>query len=592
MKSTSISHLAWRASTYRWVGSLVILLFAMGLAREAAAVPLVYEGFRYLPAQTLPTMSGGFGWALGTWTGSGQMVDLPPTLSYPTALPSHGDALFNPAAGEAFRNFWVPHDNAGSDLWISFQEMTAAAGGGASVVIFPLSGPSIQVNKNGLGAITLNGNPAGVSAGVGNVDFFLVQVAKFSGGVTVVNLYVNPGPVLGLPSASFSTTMVFLANQFYFRTDPSQWLDEIRVGTTPQDVSQAAGQGTPQFLRIAGPTATTITHFGPDGTLVFSNATVGATYTIQSASSLAAGTSWVDDHQIVASNNVVVDSELIMAIPLWQLMADIPGGTFTMGDTLDGLIDAVPTNVTVSEFYMDQFPVQYGSWRTIYTWAKTHGYGFTFAGAGKKANHPVQTVDWYDCVKWCNARSQIDGLTPVYCLDAAFTQVYTNGETDAVFVNWAGNGYRLPTEAEWERAARAGLIGQRFPWGNTNSESQANYLGTSGINYDLGPVGYNSIGLVGGLPYTSPVGSFAKNGYGLYDMAGNVSEWCQDWWGVPYGQPTTTNPTGPTVGSYRVLRGGSWDNNARYARCAYRDAAESQPYQAYFYVGFRCVRGH
>jgi len=348
-----------------------------------------------------------------------------------------------------------------------------------------------------------------------------------------------------------------------------------------------------KFFRVAGPTVTTITNFGANGMLVWSGATPGATYTVQIATSLADGGNWEDYDQIVASSSV--NTNLLVAFNPPAGMVLIPGGGFTMGNSIGDydIHDANPTVVTVSAFYMDINLVSYSQWQSVYNWATNHGYHFDVPGLGQAANNPVQTVDWYDCVKWSNARSQQAGLTPVYYTDAGLTRVYTNGDTDAVYASWTNSGYRLPTEAEWEKAARGGLNGHRFPWGDTISESQANYNGdTNDYSYDLGPSGYNTNFTAEGQPDTSPVGYFAANNYGLKDMAGNVEEWCWDWYGTPYGQPTATNPTGPLSGTYntRVLRGGAWDGFGWLARCAQREGI-FPPGEEEDDIGFRCVRG-
>jgi formylglycine-generating enzyme required for sulfatase activity len=296
-----------------------------------------------------------------------------------------------------------------------------------------------------------------------------------------------------------------------------------------------------------------------------------------------AGTNLLQAYAEDAAGNVSVTNAVKFRCILPPAgMVLIPAGWFNMGDALDGESDAVPVrSVYVSAFYMDTNLVSYSQWQSVYNWATSQGYGFVNAGAGKATNHPVQTVDWYDVVKWCNARSQQAGLVPVYYTDTNFTKVYTNGETDAIYVNWTNSGYRLPTEAEWEKAARGGLSGQRFPWGNFISETNANYC--------LGPNDYNPIGSIGGTsPATSPVGSFAANGYGLYEMAGNVYEWCWDW-KAPYSG--TNNPQGPgsqpSSDPTRVERGGGWDGYAYTCRTANR--SDGGPAEGEDDIGFRSV---
>lgn len=286
-------------------------------------------------------------------------------------------------------------------------------------------------------------------------------------------------------------------------------------------------------------------------------------------------------------------------------MVYIPGGSFRMGNTFggsEGYANELPVHsVYVSPFYLDKYEVTKALWDEVASWATANGYywALPFHASGTSSNHPAQTVWHTQAALWCNARSQREGLTPVYYVDAALTDIYDSERDDTEpFANWTANGYRLPTEAEWEKAARGGQDGERFPWGNAISHYQANFNNANGEPYAYGTTGYHPAFTNGTPPspfgnvYSSPAGTFAPNAYGLYDMAGNVFEWCWDWYSSTY-YSTSPNkdPRGPASGegyARRVVRGGSWGQWADGARVSYRYWEQDD--NGHGYLGFRCAR--
>jgi sulfatase modifying factor 1 len=296
-------------------------------------------------------------------------------------------------------------------------------------------------------------------------------------------------------------------------------------------------------------------------------------------------------------------------------MVLIPAGPFQMGDPLwdgyehpDWISDEdiggedsyeMPVHtVFASAFHIDRYAVTEGLWDEVYTWALAHGYffndaAFGEAGSGAAQDHPAVPVNWYEAVKWCNARSEKEGRVAAYYTDAAHTLVYRRGEIDLDnnWVEWNA-GYRLPTEAEWEKAARGGLEGKRFPWGDTIDLSRANYSsiwehGRPYFSYDVSTTEGNPTSDRYG---TKPVGRFAPNGYGLYDMVGNVKEWCWDRYEFSYyAESPATDPRGPSssILSHRVTRGGCFRDSAFNCRVACRDQCSADSFETN--TGFRAV---
>jgi len=235
------------------------------------------------------------------------------------------------------------------------------------------------------------------------------------------------------------------------------------------------------------------------------------------------------------------------------VMIQLPAGWFIMGD--ENEVDAQPHKVYVSAFYIDKYLVTQEQYQRVMGGNPSRW---------KASMNPVEQVRWSDAARYCNARSRLEGLQSCYDLKTWEC-------------NFDADGYRLPTEAEWEYACRAGTKTAYF-FGN-NPLKLADYAWFE----------ENS----GGQP--RPVGKKLPNPWGLYDMCGNVWQWCNDFYGVDYYQESPQqNPKGPKTGDNKVVRGGAWKFSAQSCRSGYRyneDPGYADVCFGYDIYGFRCVRG-
>ncbi|MDH7515454.1 MAG: formylglycine-generating enzyme family protein [Bacteroidota bacterium] len=272
-------------------------------------------------------------------------------------------------------------------------------------------------------------------------------------------------------------------------------------------------------------------------------------------------------------------------------MVKIPakGKSFSMGSAT-GSADERPVHQVsfTYDFWMDTTEVTQGDYdavmRAVYpgyiapSWHAPYGVG---------ARYPAYQVEWDDAALYCNARSKREGLDTVYRY-TGITGVPGNGcKLEGVSVDFAANGYRLPTEAEWEYACRARSTTD-YSWGKTFGPYPATSADTADFSAHAVWAG-NSWMLSSDNPAfgTHPVASLLPNAWGLYDMSGNVWEWCNDWYDA-YTASAATDPRGPSSGAWRVLRGGSWGNDAAVLRSSQRTF--TVPDYQYYFIGFRTVR--
>ena len=371
--------------------------------------------------------------------------------------------------------------------------------------------------------------------------------------------------------------------------------------------------GEELFFRAAGNGVSVITDFSNEGVLLWSNLVESGQFLVERSATNNPFV-WNPYMRGVFSNHV--SSVKVHDLrPPPEGMQFIPGGMFTMGDAVGDHRTSTPLHtVFLDPFFMNEQEITNQDMKEILQWAFDEGlvvvepvdivgpfggrvvrntlgatndlYGLDefaeeldfengeFQVLEGKENHPCVYVSWYGAVAYSHFRSLKEGRETCYDLN--------DWSCD-----FSKTGYRLPTEAEWEFAARGGYEGMRFPWGDTNiiTHSRANYRSSTNFVYDVSPTRNFHPDYASQPLRTSPIGVFPPNGYGLYDMCGNVWDWVWDWAGS-YSSSTQTNPTGPATGRFRVFRGGSNFTTAERTTCAVRFLA-AHPEGLGFDIGFR-----
>ena len=300
-------------------------------------------------------------------------------------------------------------------------------------------------------------------------------------------------------------------------------------------------------------------------------------------------------------NKIEIDENIARLNSIsYRDMVSITGGTYTQTDGTDNF------NHTISDFKLGQYEVTYELWYTVHDWAIFHEYFFSNPGIEGHDGYlvppigelptidkyePVTTINWRDAIVWCNAYSEMLGYIPVYENESG--QIIKDSrdsnaaECDGAEPDWNNNGYRLPTEGEWQYAASdKGSTPYNYGSGGTGA-----YTGLNATDYPL----FNPIAWYG-LSITEPIGNTTKtqnvrtknaNQLGIRNMTGNVWEWCWDWFGNYPGD--STDYTGLSSGSDRVLRGGSWRNVALYLQLGFR--IYGNPSSENDVIGFRLALG-